>query len=684
MTGAISQPLPLLVFFEGDEFVRRAIQGLQRYRRMAFADLEKASLDVEHVVLVTHEDQIKHNYNVMRRPNVRVVALCGQRFKDPRNDGAVYSYVPLETPGPLLERTIDNAIDHIQLLANRRDINVRLAGATREIHELNQIGAALSAEHDTQKLLDLILLKSREITQADAGSLYLVEAAEDIQPVQGGPGGSKLEGATVSELITENGIAQKLTHSVEAKKRLRWKLVQNDSVNAPFRELTMEINEKSIAGYVAKTGNAVNIEDAYHLPAGVPYTINRKFDEDSGYRTKSIMAVPMKNQKGDIVGVLQLINCKRDFQTKLESVSVVMATVVAFNDRQREILDSLASQAAVALENSQLYEAIQRLFEGFVRASVIAIEARDPTTSGHSFRVANLTVALAETVDKCETGPFADVKFTRNEMKEIRYASLLHDFGKVGVREEVLVKARKLYPAQMDVIKQRFQFVKQSMETETLQKRLDYVLEKGREEYLLNSGGFDTGLKDQLKELDQYFEVILKSDEPTVLPEGNFEKLTDIAARHYKDYSGDDKALLTPDEIRLLSIRKGSLDDTERLQIESHVVHTVNFLQQIPWTKEIRSIPAIARGHHEKLNGKGYPYKLSSPEIPIQTRIMTISDIFDALSASDRPYKKAVTLERALDILGFAVKDGEVDGTLFDLFKQAQVWEKWKVEPYPY
>jgi hypothetical protein len=246
------------------------------------------------------------------------------------------------------------------------------------------------------------------------------------------------------------------------------------------------------------------------------------------------------------------------------------------------------------------------------------------------------------------------------------------------------VKARKLYPAQLDVIKQRFQFVKQSMETETLQKRLDYVLEKGREDYLQQAGAFETGLRDQLKQLDQYFEVILKSDEPTVLAEGNFETLVDIASRHYKDYSGEEQALLTRDEVRLLSIRKGSLDDTERLQIESHVVHTFNFLQQIPWTKEIRSIPAIARGHHEKLNGKGYPYKLSAQEIPIQTRIMTISDIFDALSASDRPYKKAVTLERALDILGFAVKDGEVDGTLFDLFKQAQVWEKWKVEPYPY
>jgi response regulator RpfG family c-di-GMP phosphodiesterase len=260
----------------------------------------------------------------------------------------------------------------------------------------------------------------------------------------------------------------------------------------------------------------------------------------------------------------------------------------------------------------------------------------------------------------------------------------LHDFGKVGVREEVLVKARKLYPAQLDLIKQRFQFVKRSMQAESLEKRLKYVLEKGREEFLAAQPKFDTELDDQLAELDRYLATVLNANEPTVLPEGSFERLADIAANHFSDMEGLERSLLTHDEVRLLSIRKGSLDESERLQIESHVVHTFKFLQQIPWTKEIRNIPAIARGHHEKLNGNGYPFKLSAPEIPIQTRMMTISDIFDALSAADRPYKKAVSLERALEILGFAVNDGEVDGQLFELFREARVWDRWKVEPYPY
>jgi HD-GYP domain-containing protein (c-di-GMP phosphodiesterase class II) len=394
--------------------------------------------------------------------------------------------------------------------------------------------------------------------------------------------------------------------------------------------------------------------------------------------------VPMRNQKDKIVGVLQLINAKRDFSARLASLSAVVQQVVPYTGRQQEIVLSLASQAAVALENSQLYESIQKLFEGFVKASVTAIEARDPTTSGHSFRVANLTVAMAEVIDQSDEGDYAAIHFSRDQMREIRYASLLHDFGKVGVREEVLVKAKKLYPSQLELIRQRFDFVKRTLENETLQSKIDYLLEKGREEFLQSLPKLNARLAGTLGELDGYLQAILRSNEPTVLPEGNFERLLDIAAVNYLDFDGTRKPLLHQDEVRLLSIRKGSLDDDERHQIESHVAHTFNFLQQIPWTNEIRSIPEIARGHHEKLNGTGYPYKLSAPEIPLQTRIMTISDIFDALAAADRPYKKAVSVERALEILELSVKDGELDPDLFKLFKAAKIYERWKNEPYPY
>ena len=650
--------LPVLLAFDGDTMARQMLARTQRFRRASYEDLSSLPEDTDKVLLTSSERLLHEHLDTMRATRLRIIGISDARFKDPRTDGAVYAYLTASTPTDLFERMVDNAVDHIHLLATRREVNERLAFATREIHELNQIGAALSAEHDTGKLLEMILTKSRGITAADAGSLYLVEEVE-----AGGEGQKSRP---------------------ETRKRLRFKLAQNDSVAVPFRESTMEINQKSIAGYVAWTGDPVIIEDAYHLADDVPYSINRKFDEDSGYRTKSILAVPMKNQKGEVVGVVQLINAKRSGKEKLTSVNAIAEQVISFSTRQQELVTSLASQAAVAYENSELYEAIQRLFEGFVRASVTAIESRDPTTSGHSFRVANLTVGLAEAADRSETGPYADLHFTRSQMKEIRYASLLHDFGKVGVREEVLVKAKKLYPMQMDVIKQRFDFVKRTMETETLRSRLAYALEKGREQYLAKLPQFDAELAAQLKEMDDWFQTIVKANEPTVLAEGSFEALKGIAATKFKDYDQRDHVLLNEDEVRLLSIRKGSLDDAERLQIESHVVHTFNFLQQIPWTREIRTIPDIARGHHEKLNGRGYPYKLSAPEIPVQTRMMTISDIFDALSASDRPYKKAVNLERALDILQLSVKDGELDAELFKLFLDAKVFERWKIEPFPY
>ncbi len=659
--------LPILAYFEEDAIARQFPIGTHRFRRMSFENTLQENPAIERVVTVSSEEIVQKHYSDLRVPNVRVLALSKNRFKDARLDGAIYAYLPPDVPPELLERTLDNALDHIHLVQTRHEVNERLAGVTGEIHELNKIGVALSAEHDTGKLLETILTKCREFTRSDAGSIFLVERTS-LNREQQRMAFRNQPPKAQSELFEE---------------RIRFSLSQNDTVSVPFRESTMEINKSSIAGYVALTGQVVNIEDAYHLPSGLPYVINRKFDTDSGYRTKSILAVPMRNQKDKIVGVLQLINAKRDFKAKLSSLSAVVQQVIPYTARQQEIVVSLASQAAVALENSRLYESIQNLFEGFVHASVTAIEARDPTTSGHSFRVAKLTMAMAEVVDRSSVGAYADVHFSPDQMREIRYASLLHDFGKVRVPEDVLVKAKKLYPDKLELIKQRFDFVKRTLENEILQSKINYLLEKGREEFLQSVTNFDSKLATAVGELDDYFQAIIRSNEPTVLPEGNFERLLSIAAVNYLDLEGRQKPLLTDDEVRVLSIPRGSLDDHERQIIESHVHYTFKFLAEIPWTSEIRNIPAIARGHHEKLNGAGYPYKLSAPEIPVQTRMMTISDIFDALAASDRPYKKAVSVDRALDILELSVKEGELDRDLFDLFKTAKVYQHWKDEPYP-
>jgi HD-GYP domain-containing protein (c-di-GMP phosphodiesterase class II) len=651
--------LPGAIYFESDVLARTVVRQCTRIQHSSMESLDPSRLSGENIFVLADQQLFSLYLKELRAPNVRVIALSDERFCDARLDGSVYAYLPRNTPVALLERMFDNAIDHMQLVQTRREATDKLALAKSEIYELNRIGAALSAEHDTHDLMELILTKCREITRADAGSIYLVEEEE--------PGEEQ----------------RPVRDHRKPKKYLRFKMAQNDTVQVPFREVTLPISESSIAGYVAEHGTVVMVEDAYELESWVPYSINKQFDIDSGYRTKSILAVAMMNPKNEIVGVVQLINAKRNWRVRLRTPEDFDNEVLPFSTRQMEIVSSLASQAAVAYENSHLYENIYRLFEGFVEASVKAIEQRDPSTSGHSFRVANLTVAMAEAVDRDHTY-YRDVKFTRSEMKEIRYASLLHDFGKVGVREEVLVKARKLYPAQMDVICSRFDFARRTLQAESAERKLRYLLENGRDEFLKVAAWFDAELDEQLKELDRFVQFIHESNMPSVLPDGSFEMLNEIAERRFAGWDGAMHPLITAEEARLLSIRKGSLDKREREEVESHVEYTYKFLKQIPWTREIRNIPEIAHGHHEKMNGEGYPRNLVSKDIPLQTRLMTLADIFDALAAADRPYKHSVSVDRALAILDEMAKNGEIDAQAYALFLQAKVYERWKIECFAY
>jgi HD-GYP domain-containing protein (c-di-GMP phosphodiesterase class II) len=418
------------------------------------------------------------------------------------------------------------------------------------------------------------------------------------------------------------------------------------------------------------------IDDAYFLPPDVEYTINRSFDERYGYRTKSMLVIPMKDHKDQIIGVLQLINRKRNLEAVLSTSADVEQQVVPYSKRTVELVTALAGQAAVAIENSRLYEDIEKLFEGFVLAAVHAIEQRDPTTYGHSGRVAGMTVGLAEVVDRAGDGPYRGVTFSREQLKEIRYAALLHDFGKVGVREQVLIKAKKLYPSDLGLVRHRHALIRRTAEREFWRKRAEFLESNGKQNY----EGFVTELEaahhEELRELDRFLEVVLQANEPSILPDGSFEELKAWSKRTYLAFDGATEAYLSPDEMRYLTIRKGSLDDAERHEIESHVTHTYQFLQRIPWTRELQQIPLIAYGHHEKMDGRGYPRRIAAEAIPIQTRMMTISDIYDALTAQDRPYKRSVSVDRALDILTTEVKDGQLDSDLFKLFIDGKVFQR--------
>ncbi len=518
---------------------------------------------------------------------------------------------------------------------------VEIATRSKEITELTRIGVALSTERNYDVLLEMILSQARRITQSDGGSLYLVEGRDTPNP------------------------------------KLRVKLGQNHTLpDMPFVEFTMPLSHASQAGYVCSTGEPLVIDDVYFLPPDVEYSFNRSLDERNKYRSKSMLTVPMINHKDEIIGALQLINRKRDPEAKLTSPDEVAAQVIPYSRRSVEMVQALAGQAAVSIENSLLYEDIERLFEGFVTAAVTAIEQRDPTTFGHSGRVATMTVGLAQIADRAGDGPFRDLTFSREQIKEIRYAGLLHDFGKVGVREQVLVKAKKLYPPDLALIKSRYAFVKRTAEAEYHRRRADFLVEHGRQGYEEFLASLDVTHRKELEELEHFLTTVMQANEPTVLPEGSFEDLLKLREKRYVDVDGVPQPYLSDDETRFLTIRKGSLDEAERLEIESHVTHTYRFLLQIPWTKELSQIPLIAYGHHEKLDGRGYPRKVGAGEIPVQTRMMTISDIFDALTASDRPYKRAVPLQRALDIMHDEVKAGMLDRDLFQLFVDGKVFEK--------
>jgi HD-GYP domain-containing protein (c-di-GMP phosphodiesterase class II) len=538
-----------------------------------------------------------------------------------------------------LERSLD-AVNSRRVIEQLDDA---LARKSQELHELNKIGVALSAQRDITKLLEMILSQSRAITAADAGSLYLVERGKNDER--------------------------------QDDDRLVFKLPQNDSIPVKtFEEFAIALDQQSVAGYAASTGHVVNVADAYHLPPGTPYQISRSFDEKSGYRTKSVLAVPMRDHKGTVVGVIQLINKKKDPKALLRPVALVEEAVIPFTAVDEELVTSLASQAAVAFENTRLIADIQNLFDSFVRASVTAIESRDPTTSGHSGRVATLTVGIAETMDRLSTGPFRDVTFTRHQLQEIHYASLLHDFGKVGVREKVLIKGKKLYVGEASLVRQRFAYIKRTLEAQHLRAKLDQVLAGRAAAELLAQ--MDREHEAQQAETDQLLQMVLQANEPTLLEEDVVRALLDLPSRTYADMDGNRHPYLTSTELGALCIRKGSLTDQERRDIESHVTHTYRFLAQIPWTGDYKRVPEIAFAHHERLDGSGYPRKLKAAEIPIQSKMMAIADIFDALVAWDRPYKKSVPAERALDILRDEATAGKLDAAILDLFVAAKVYER--------
>ena len=534
--------------------------------------------------------------------------------------------LPADAPVPALAAVLSAAAGIAAARASSLALARKLSEAEERVSALNRIGIALSAERDLDRLLERILTESRRFTASEAGSLYLLEE---------GPHG----------------------------RRLRFKLAQNDAVRFAFSERTMPVDDASLAGYVAGHGEPVNLDDAYAVPPGAPYRHNTAFDEQTGWRTRAMLVVPMSDHTGAPVGVLQLMNPR-----------LADGTGTSYPADLVPLLLSLATQAAVSVRANQLTASIRRLFEDFARAAIMAVELRDPSTAGHSNRVAGLSVSLARVVDRADHGPYASVSFSREEMHELQTAALLHDFGKISIPERVLVKAKKLEEDELLRIRDRFDFALEAEDVQGYRELLVRLAEAGvppsEEELRL----VEHARSERARELEDLWEEIRRANEPTVLPEEAGGALRKLLARSYRDRRGIVTPLLRDEEFRLLSISKGSLSFEERTQIESHVSHTYRFLSSIPWTADLARVPEIAHAHHEKLDGTGYPRGLRADRIPVPSRIMTVCDIFDALTAADRPYKKAVPREAALGILEDEARAGLLDPWLVGVFIGEMLW----------
>ena len=562
--------------------------------------------------------------------------LLGTGQTAPQGLADISFALPADASPTSLSHLVHMAMENVALKQSVRQLEDQAKRQHRQFEELNRIGIALSAERDIGKLQEFILTTMRQLTNADGASLWWKTVGEDNQP------------------------------------KLSLRASQNASIDqSTYQDFKVPVDEKSVVGYAVTMGTSQIYDDAYNPPPSKPQG-GKGFDAQYGYRTKSMLTVPMRNYNDEVVGAVQLINAKRSFETKL-TVTNVPDEVVSFRQEDLEMVESVASQAAVAIDNKNLLDSIQALFDGFVQASVTAIEQRDPSTAGHSGRVEALTTSLAAAVTKIDVGRYKDVYLSDDQLKELRYACLLHDFGKVGVREDVLRKAKKLMPGQLAVIQSRFEGVERSVQVKYATEKLEAMRRGAAGPEVLAE--IDRRLDDELVQLDRWIQGIAAANEPSVLPEDKASMLEFLSQQTYIDMAGKPHPMLDPQEFRFLSIRKGTLDPQERLEMESHVTHSFHFLSKIPWTPMMLGIPEIAYGHHEKLDGTGYPRGLKGEEIPIQARMMTISDIYDALTAQDRPYKAAVPREKALDILRSEAAKGELDADLLDVFIAKRVYE---------
>ncbi len=523
---------------------------------------------------------------------------------------------------------------------NHNGVVVSESGAALEdvfqrLDQLNDIGASLSDEHDIKLLLEKIVLAAKQITRADGGTLYLL--SEDRRFLH-------FEIVRTDSLHIAFGGS-----SPQAASRLFPRL--------PLWRADGTPNDCMVAAYAAITGATVNIADAY-VAKGFDFSGTRQFDARTGYRSQSFLTVPMKDHEGEVIGVLQLIN----------ALDPVSGEVVAFSPADQRLAESLASQAAVALSNRQLVQQLEMLFESFVRLINLAIDEKSPYTGGHCQRVPELTMMLAEAADAATEGPLADFKLTDKDRYELRIAALLHDCGKVTTPVHVVDKATKLQTLfdRIQLIDTRWEVVRRDAEIAQWRSIAEGQPPEAAER---NYQAFCRQLVSDREHLRRANIGCEKMDEAAIA------RVRQIAeAYRWQGPDGQEHAFLSADEIENLTIRSGTLNAAEREIINHHIVATIRMLEQLPWPRHLKNVPEYAGGHHERVDGTGYPRGLKREEMSWQARMMGIADIFEALTAKDRPYKEGMGLAQALEILEGFSRRGHVDPDLYEVFVKGGVF----------
>ena len=506
-------------------------------------------------------------------------------------------------------------------------MNTYNAAILHQVEDILNIGIALSLEKDHNRLLEMIVSEARRITNADAGTLYL------------------RDGDFLHFKISQN----ETLHSFQGD--------NGEPINLPPVPMSM----RNVSSYVALRNESVNIPDVYSAE-GFDFSGPKNYDQITGYRTVSMLVVPLENHTGDVIGVLQLINSLDENRQP-----------IPFSADFEKVISSLASQAAISMTNQQLIGDIEQLFNSFVEVMATAIDSRTPYNANHTRRVALLSGALAAVIDAEEDGCWQGVHFDADRTNQLVMSAWLHDIGKIATPLEVMNKSTRI-ERQLHLVMQRLDYIAQKQKCVHLEKKLTLLSSAANVDDEL--AALEKDWMEQQMMVEQTRDLIIRADNPgTFIDEEIKQMLQQIAARSYVDENGRERPWLTADELINLSVAKGTLNDKERHIMEDHVLVTQRMLEKIPFTYKLKDVPFFAGIHHEHLNGKGYPLGLSGDAIPLEGRILALTDVFDALTAADRPYKKAMPIDQALKIMGFMVKDGQLDADLLELFVKHRVWE---------